>query len=215
MYKILLGVFLAAGFLVAIFVVFSKPENPSENLPVSQLSIETSTPAPPTPTLIIMPNQKYSALIKTSVGDMLVDLNASATPKTVNNFVTLSKKGFYNGTIFHRVISGFMIQGGDPKGNGTGGPGYTFADEPFTGEYSRGTIAMANSGPNTNGSQFFIMHQDRPLPPNYVIFGHLVTGFETLDKIASATTSANVNMPGENSVPVSPIKVLSVTIEEK
>ncbi|PIU73929.1 peptidylprolyl isomerase, partial [Candidatus Roizmanbacteria bacterium CG06_land_8_20_14_3_00_34_14] len=101
-----------------------------------------------------------TAVLHTEKGDMTVSLNTNDTPKTVNNFVTLAKKGFYNGTIFHRVIKGFMIQGGDPKGDGTGGPGYKFDDEPFTGEYTRGTIAMANAGPDTNGSQFFIMHAD-------------------------------------------------------
>jgi len=99
--------------------------------------------------------KKYTAILKTEKGDITIALNSDQTPITVNNFVTLAKKGFYNKTIFHRVIKGFMIQGGDPKGDGTGGPGYKFADEPFTGEYTRGTIAMANSGPNTNGSHFW------------------------------------------------------------
>jgi cyclophilin family peptidyl-prolyl cis-trans isomerase len=106
-----------------------------------------------------------------------------------------------------------MIQGGDPKGNGTGGPGYKFADEPFSGEYLRGTVAMANSGPNTNGSQFFIMHQDYPLPKNYVIFGQVSSGLEVVDKIATAPVKSGPT--GENSTPVNPVKVLSVEITEK
>jgi len=125
----------------------------------------------------------------------------------------LAKKKFYNNTIFHRVIDGFMIQGGDPLGNGTGGPGYQFDDEPFDGAYSRGTIAMANSGPDTNGSQFFIMHKDYPLPKNYVIFGRVIKGLETVDKIAQAPVTQSAT--GENSTPVKPVVVRSVTILEK
>jgi cyclophilin family peptidyl-prolyl cis-trans isomerase len=109
--------------------------------------------------------KSYTALIKTSAGDITVELSKD-TPVTTNNFVFLAKEKFYDGVIFHRVIPGFMIQGGDPTGTGMGGPGYKFADEKFAGEYKRGAIAMANSGPNTNGSQFFSMHAYYPLPPN-------------------------------------------------
>ena len=159
--------------------------------------------------------KKYTEVtLQTTEGPIVIALNSNQTPKTVENFVTLAKKGFYNNTIFHRVIKGFMIQGGDPKGDGTGGPGYKFADEPFTGEYTRGTIAMANSGPNTNGSQFFIMHADYPLPKNYVIFGKVISGMDTVDKIASAPVVPNP-MSGEPSKPVSPVKVLTATVEEK
>jgi len=155
----------------------------------------------------------YQAVMKTSSGDITLELNAKETPITVNNFVTLSRKGFYGNTIFHRVIKGFMIQGGDPNGNGTGGPGYTFADEPFTGEYTKGTIAMANAGPNTNGSQFFIMHADYALPKNYVIFGKVIKGIEVVDKIAESQVKTGPS--GESSTPVNPTKVLSVEILEK
>ena len=154
-----------------------------------------------------------TAVLHTEKGYITVTLNSNQTPKTVNNFVTLAKKGFYNGTIFHRIIKGFMIQGGDPKGDGTGGPGYKFDDEPFTGEYTRGTIAMANAGPNTNGSQFFIMHADNPLPKNYVIFGKVTKGIEVVDAIAESEVRASFS--GENSTPVSPTKILSVVIQEK
>ena len=154
-----------------------------------------------------------TAVLHTEKGDMTVSLNTNQTPKTVNNFVTLAKKGFYNGTIFHRVIKGFMIQGGDPKGDGTGGPGYKFDDEPFTGEYTRGTIAMANAGPDTNGSQFFIMHADNPLPKNYIIFGKVIKGIEIVDAIAESEVRPSFS--GENSTPVSPTKILSVVIQEK
>jgi cyclophilin family peptidyl-prolyl cis-trans isomerase len=138
-------------------------------------------------------------------------LNTNQTPKTVNNFVTLAKKGFYNNTIFHRIIKGFMIQGGDPKGDGTGGPGYKFDDEPFAGEYTRGIIAMANAGPNTNGSQFFIMHNDNPLPKNYVIFGKVTAGLEVVDAIAEAPVEPSFS--GEMSTPVTPVKILSIDVE--
>jgi len=158
-------------------------------------------------------NKTYSAVLKTSEGEITIQLNTKETPKTANNFISLARKGFYNNTIFHRVIKGFMIQGGDPNGDGTGGPGYKFDDEPFEGEYSRGTIAMANSGPNTNGSQFFIMHQDYPLPKNYVIFGKVTSGIEVVDKIASSPVEAN--SMGEVSKPTTPVKIQSVEILEK
>lgn len=160
-------------------------------------------------------NQSKSsqATLKTDVGDIVIQLNDNQTPKTVANFLTLAQKGFYNNTIFHRVIAGFMIQGGDPKGDGTGGPGYKFADEPFTGEYTRGTVAMANAGPNTNGSQFFIMHQDYALPKNYVIFGRVISGLEVVDAIATAPVSANLS--GEQSKPVNPVRIKEITIAEK
>lgn len=150
-------------------------------------------------------------ILHTSVGDIAVELTSEATPKTVENFVTLAQKNFYNGTIFHRVISGFMIQGGDPTGTGMGGPGYKFADEPFTGEYTRGTMAMANSGPNTNGSQFFIMHADVPLPKNYVIFGHVTAGLDVVDKIATAPVQTSAS--GEPSQPIDPVKITSVELK--
>ncbi len=154
-----------------------------------------------------------NAILHTTAGDITIALNIKETPITANNFITLSQKNFYDNTIFHRVIKGFMIQGGDPKGDGTGGPGYQFDDEPFTGEYARGTVAMANAGPNTNGSQFFIMHADYPLPKNYVIFGHVVKGMDTVDKIANAEVTGSGF--GEQSRPVNPVVVKSVEIVEK
>jgi len=154
----------------------------------------------------------YVATLHTTEGDIEITLNSGETPNTVNNFVSLSKKDFYDNTIFHRVISGFMIQGGDPDGDGTGGPGYTFDDEPFTGEYTRGAVAMANRGPDTNGSQFFIMHADYPLPKNYTIFGRVTKGMDVVDKIATAPVKSGGR---ENSTPVNPVKVLSVDIAEK
>jgi cyclophilin family peptidyl-prolyl cis-trans isomerase len=158
-------------------------------------------------------NKEYIANIETSAGTIKIQLNATETPITVNNFVYLAKNNFYDGVIFHRVIDGFMIQGGDPNGDGTGGPGYKFDDEEFSGEYSRGTIAMANSGPNSNGSQFFIMHQDYPLTPNYVIFGQVIEGLDVVDKIATAEVS--MSFSGEMSQPVDPIMIESIIVEEK
>lgn len=157
-------------------------------------------------------NQKtmISATFTTDVGKFDVIFTADETPLTVKNFISLAKKGFYDNTVFHRVIKDFMIQGGDPKGDGTGGPGYSFPDEPFKGEYTRGTIAMANRGPNTNGSQFFIMTKDVPLPKNYVIFGKVSTGLDTIDKIASGKVVDNG--AGEKSKPVEPVKITKIEI---
>jgi len=166
-----------------------------------------------TPTMEINIQKKYTAVLHTDLGDISVVLHAKETPITANNFVYLAKKGLYNGTIFHRVIKGFMIQGGDPLGTGMGGPGYKFNDEPFQGEYTRGTVAMANAGPNTNGSQFFIMHADVPLPKNYVIFGSVVSGLDVVDKIANAEVVSNSG--GEPSKPKTPVVVKSVYIIEE
>ena len=141
-------------------------------------------------------------------GVITLELDQDKAPKSTANFLAYVNKGHYNNTIFHRVIPGFMIQGGDPTGTGMGGPGYKFADEKFSGEYKRGTIAMANSGPNTNGSQFFIMHADYPLPPNYVIFGKTLSGIEIVDKIASGKT-------GPSDRPLDPVVITTIEISEK
>ncbi len=122
--------------------------------------------------------------ISTAKGDIVLELYPKTAPLAVSNFIYLTEKGFYNNLTFHRREEGFVIQGGDPKGNGTGGPGYRFADELTDSyRYERGILAMANSGPSTNGSQFFIMLKDTPLPKNYTIFGKVVSGLETVDKI--------------------------------
>lgn len=165
------------------------------------------------PAMEIDEDKTYTATLKTTEGDIVIELTPKMTPITVNNFVHLAKTNFYNNTIFHRVIKGFMIQGGDPTGTGAGGPGYKFEDEPFEGDYTRGTVAMANAGPDTNGSQFFIMHADSPLPPNYTIFGKVTTGLEVVDKIAEAEVTAGSS--GEGSTPVKPVKVNTVTITQK
>ena len=155
----------------------------------------------------------YTATIDTSAGAMTLELFASEAPLTVNNFVHLARDGFYEDCQFHRVISGFMIQGGCPKGDGTGGPGYRFQDEPVTRKYVRGTLAMANAGPNTNGSQFFIVHgADVGLPPNYTIFGMLTDGGDVLDTLANSPVSRSRG--GENSSPAERLVINNITIEE-
>jgi cyclophilin family peptidyl-prolyl cis-trans isomerase len=150
--------------------------------------------------------------IETNYGTIVFETYNSDAPKTVENFVTLANKGFYNGLTFHRVIPGFMIQGGDPNGNGSGGPGYQFADElnpntaSYKAGYKKGVVAMANAGPNTNGSQFFIMTADYPLPNDYTIFGKVVSGQDVVDKIAGVKT-------GANDKPVSPVTMKTVTVK--
>jgi cyclophilin family peptidyl-prolyl cis-trans isomerase len=141
------------------------------------------------PDLTIDLNKTYTATLETNHGDIVIELNPVRSPQTVNNFVFLANDGFYDGVIFHRVIDGFMIQGGDPTGTGRGGPGYGFRDEiEGPGSYARGTVAMANSGPNTNGSQFFICHSDAGLPHSYTIFGQVSSGMEAVDSIATSPT---------------------------
>lgn len=157
-------------------------------------------------------NKIYYVTLHTDAGDMKIELNPKSTPVTINNFINLTQRKFYDGTIFHRVIKGFMIQGGDPEGTGRGGPGYQFNDESFSGEYTRGTVAMANAGPNTNGSQFFIMHADYQLPKNYVIFGKVIDGLDTLDKIANSPVVDNGM--GEVSKPVKPVTVKQAEVSE-
>ncbi len=147
------------------------------------------------PNMEIDVSKSYTALIKTNLGDMTVEFFIDDAPMTVNNFITLSNDGYYDSVIFHRVISGFMIQGGDPSGTGHGDygkyPGYEFEDELNNQRpYEKGILAMANRGPNTNGSQFFIMHEDYPLPYSYTIFGQVVDGFDVIDKIASVETDS-------------------------
>ncbi len=159
------------------------------------------------PEMVIDPAKTYTAKIETTAGTMEAEFFPGDAPKTVNNFVFLARDGYYQDVIFHRVIKGFMIQGGDPTGTGRGGPGYQFADEPVTRKYERGTLAMANAGPNTNGSQFFVMHADYGLPPNYTIFGKLTAGEDVLDAIATSPTGAQDR-------PSTPVVIQSITITE-
>lgn len=152
-----------------------------------------------------------TALIETNYGNFKIQFYPEDAPKTVANFISLAEKGFYDGLTFHRVIKNFMIQGGDPTGNGTGGPGYKFEDEldPNTLSakegYKIGTVAMANAGPNTNGSQFFVMVADVPLPHLYTIFGKVIEGQEVVDKISLVSTDGNDK-------PLKPVVMEKVTI---
>ena len=165
------------------------------------------------PELSIDPSKSYSASIQTSHGNMTAELFAGEATATVNNFVFLFREGFYDNGVFHRVIKGFMIQGGCPRGDGTGGPGYRFPDEAVTRPYIKGTMAMANSGPNTNGSQFFIVHGDNVgLPPNYTIFGMLKEGEEVLDALANSQVTGGSG--GESSQPTERLGIQTIVITE-
>jgi len=160
------------------------------------------------PELSIDLDGTYGATLHTNHGDITVEFLPGEAPVAVNNWLFLAREGFYDGVTFHRVIPGFMIQGGDPTGTGRGGPGYSFRDElDGEGRYSRGTMAMANAGPNTNGSQFFIMHQDYRLPHNYTIFGRVTSGIETVDAIAALPTD-RADKPTTDAV------IESITISE-
>lgn len=136
------------------------------------------------PAMTIDTSKKYTAIIKTEKGNLLLELFASDVPRTVNNFVFLARDGFYDGTTFHRVIAGFMAQGGDPTGTGTGGPGYSFADEFTKHTHVAGALSMANAGPNTNGSQFFITYAPQHhLDGKHSVFGQLIEGMDILESI--------------------------------
>ena len=165
------------------------------------------------PEVSIDPSKGYTASIRTAKGTMTLELFAGETTLTVNNFVFLAREGFYDNGAFHRVIKDFMIQGGCPRGDGTGGPGYRFDDEPVTRQYVKGTLAMANAGPNTNGSQFFIVHGDNVgLPPNYTIFGTLSDGVEVLDALADSQVSSGAG--GERSRPTERLEIQTIEISE-
>jgi cyclophilin family peptidyl-prolyl cis-trans isomerase len=160
------------------------------------------------------------AILATERGDIEIELYTDGAPKAAANFIDLAGKGFYDGVVFHRVVPGFVIQGGDGQHGkkasmnagrvGTGGPGYSFADEPFGGDYYRGAVAMANAGPNTNGSQFFICLKDLSghLPKNYTIFGQVTKGLDVVDTIAAEPT-------GSKDLPRDPVAMETVTIVEE
>lgn len=210
--------FLYVGILfiiaVVILIVYSKDNSstqltPTNSSPSASIAGKQYSSPPP---MGIDTEKKYTAEMVTNKGTITIDLFPKEAPITVNNFVFLAKEGFYDNTQYHRIVKGFMIQGGDPKGDGTGGPGYTFPDEKITRDYKRGIIAMANRGPNTNGSQFFIMHQDYDLPKSYVIFGQASDGVEVVDTIAQIPTEAGAG--GEASKPTETITIEKITITE-
>ncbi|MDQ3304710.1 MAG: peptidylprolyl isomerase [Actinomycetota bacterium] len=162
------------------------------------------------PPMCIDPSRRYGAEMVTSLGSLTIALDPVAAPKTVNNFVFLARYHYFDGLVFHRIITGFMCQGGDPEGNGRGGPGYRFADElPKPGRYEVGSLAMANAGPDTNGSQFFIVSgpSGTSLPPSYSLFGKVVKGLEVVAAMEAVPT-------GRNDRPQEDLLIESVTITE-
>lgn len=214
MKNIILSLIVIAIIVVGGYYLF-RPNIPEStlNIPTDNSAIATSTEeVQATSTTTIINKISNMITIETNYGKIVFETYNTDAPKTVENFITLANKGFYNGLIFHRVIPGFMIQGGDPNGTGTGGPGYQFADElnpntaSYKAGYKKGVVAMANAGPNTNGSQFFIMTADYPLPNSYTIFGKVVSGQDVVDKIANVQT-------GANDKPVTPVVMKTVTVQ--
>ena len=166
------------------------------------------------PKVAFTAGKTYFWNLETNKGKIKIKLMPEVAPMHVSSTIYLTRLGFYDDTIFHRVIPGFMAQGGDPTGTGRGGPGYKYDGE-FDASVKHdkpGMLSMANAGPNTNGSQFFIMHENYDLPPNYVIFGHVIEGQEVVDTIATAPTKSN--SMGENSTPVNPVIIQTITITE-
>ena len=160
---------------------------------------------------VVDPDKQYTATIETSAGTMVAFLYPNKAPKTVNNFVNLARHHYYDGLIFHRVIEGFVIQGGCPEGSGRGGPGYRFEDElPEPGKYEIGSLAMANAGPNTNGSQFFVISGPSgvTLPPAYALFGKVISGLDVLETIQTTKTDRADR-------PVEDVVITSITITEE
>lgn len=157
--------------------------------------------------MTIDPNKKYKAVIETEVGKMVIELFAKDVPVTVNNFVFLAREGYYDGSTFHRVLPGFMAQGGDPTGTGMGNPGYRFDDEFTSHKHGAGALSMANAGANTNGSQFFITYAPQPgLDGKHTVFGQLIEGMDVLNKLKPRDPNQNPNFLGT--------KVITIMIEE-
>jgi cyclophilin family peptidyl-prolyl cis-trans isomerase len=162
------------------------------------------------PPMVIDPAKRYTATMATSKGTMVIELDPVAAPRTVNSFVFLARYHYFDGIVFHRIIPGFVLQGGDPEGTGRGGPGYKFADElPRGGRYEIGSLAMANAGPNSNGSQFFVISgpDGARLPPQYSLFGKVVAGGDVVGTINDVGTPSGK--------PTERVTIDSVTIEEK
>jgi cyclophilin family peptidyl-prolyl cis-trans isomerase len=195
---------------------YGKSGNQTQSQP-QQKTGQTKTWTSP-PAMEIDPNKTYTATIKTSLGDVTVELFAKDAPKTVNNFVFLARQKFYDGVIFHRIIKDFMIQTGDPQGTGSGGPGYRFQDElPVKRSYDPGIVAMANAGPNTNGSQFFICNgancKSLNQQPNYTQFGKVTAGMDVVQKLSSVEVGPDQR--GEPSKPKNPPVIQTIIIDEK
>ena len=180
-----------------------------EEIPAPDGSSERRTKFSGPPPMIIDPSKTYTAVMDTSMGSMTIELDAENAPLTVNNFVFLARWHYYDGIVFHRIIKGFVCQGGDPDGNGRGGPGYKFADEDVKEPYELGSLAMANAGPNTNGSQFFLISGPSGvrLPPQYNHFGKVVEGLDVVDAMEKVPT-------GSGDRPMDDVVINSVTITE-
>ena len=164
------------------------------------------------PEMGIDPSKRYTATMETSMGTLVIALDPIAAPITVNNFVFLAAQHYYDGVIFHRIIQGFVCQGGDPDGNGRGGPGYKFVDElPKAGKYQIGSLAMANAGPNTNGSQFFLISGPSgvQLPPAYALFGQVVKGLDIVEMMQNVPTG-----PGDRPKDDVVIRSVSITVAD-
>jgi len=180
------------------------------DIPNPDGSSERKTKFGEPPPMVIDPSKRYTAVMDTSMGSITIALDAASAPKTVNNFVFLARWHYYDGIIFHRIIKGFVCQGGDPEGSGRGGPGYRFEDElPKPGRYEIGSLAMANAGPNTNGSQFFLISgpDGARLPPQYSLFGKVVKGLEVVEAMQSVPT-------GGGDRPKQDVVINSVTVTE-
>jgi cyclophilin family peptidyl-prolyl cis-trans isomerase len=181
----------------------------SDELPAADGSSAQRRSFKSEPPMVIDTSKRYTATMVTSKGSMTIALDPQAAPRTVNSFVFLSRFHYYDGIVFHRVIPGFVLQGGDPTGTGTGGPGYKFADElPAAGRYELGSLAMANAGPDTNGSQFFIISgaDGMRLPPSYSLFGKVVAGLDVVATIDAVGSSSGK--------PKEKVTIESVTITE-
>ncbi|MFA6146355.1 MAG: peptidylprolyl isomerase [Patescibacteria group bacterium] len=206
---IILIIIVAAAMIFSISFFKTPAKNDSQNKKIDNIKTDVSNQTNNSK----IKNMNHIVTIKTNMGEIRFATYDADAPRAVSNFLTLAQKGFYDKVIFHRVIDGFMIQGGDPDGTGMGGPGYQFADEldPQTDSYKqgykKGVVAMANAGPDTNGSQFFIMVADYPLPNQYTIFGKVISGQEVVDAIAKVKKDSNDR-------PLSPVIMETVTISE-
>jgi cyclophilin family peptidyl-prolyl cis-trans isomerase len=179
----------------------SPTSGPPSSAPGSQASSGDCPTEPPQP---MAGGETRNVTIETEKGPIEIEVEADLGPLAAQNFVDLAACGFYDGVVFHRVVPGFVIQGGDPTGSGSGGPGYEFGDDPVTVPYERGVVAMANSGPDTNGSQFFIVLEDSGLDPNYSVFGRVTSGMDAVDAIAAAADAES---------PTNPIVMDRVTVQ--
>jgi cyclophilin family peptidyl-prolyl cis-trans isomerase len=216
-FKALSRIFVCVSILLVLLVVScseaEQAPTPAAAPPPAQISQPAAKPAPMTwnspPSMTIDVNKKYTATMETVKGNLVLELFAKDVPRTVNNFVFLAREGYYNNTTFHRVIPGFMAQGGDPTGTGRGDPGYSFADE-FTPSRTHvaGALSMANAGANTNGSQFFITYVPvHSLDGKHSVFGQLVQGTDVLNKITPRDPSQNPQFEGD--------RIIRVTIKEE